>query len=68
MLFLPSFRARAGIQVPIIFTSNVNKRTRRRQSLPPPPPLFGMEMGCVVAILVADETCWSAKKKKIHAV
>ena len=42
--FLPGVRACAGIQVPIIFTSNVNQRTRTRQS---PPPAFGMVMGCI---------------------
>lgn len=47
-----------GIQVPIIFTSNVNQRTRTRQS---PEQPFGMEMGCIhrnAAILAADEMGW----------
>lgn len=47
-----------GIQVPIIFTSNVNQRTRTRQS---PMQPFGMEMGCIhrnAAILAADEMGW----------
>lgn len=55
---LPGVRACAGIQVPIIFTSNVNQRTRTRQS---PPPAFGMVMGCIhrnAAILAADEMGW----------
>ncbi len=57
-VLFPGFRACAGIQVPIIFTSNVNQRTRTRQS-----PLlpFGMEMGCIhrsAAILAADEMGW----------
>lgn len=45
-----------GIQVPIIFTSNVNQKTRTRQSHSQP---FGMEMERAhssAAILAADET------------
>lgn len=55
VLRFPGFRTCEGIQVPIIFTSNVNQRTRTCQS---PTQPFGMEMGCIhrnAAILAADE-------------